>query len=66
MLRTLGCLFELTESGKFPAGQHEGENLTFLEDGDKVVMTARTAGGAVSLGTLRGQLLAPSDSRTTL
>ncbi|KAF4215540.1 hypothetical protein CNMCM6457_005860 [Aspergillus fumigatiaffinis] len=59
ILRTLGCLFELTESGKIPAGQREGSKLIFLEDGDEVVMTAMAAGGTVNLGTLRGQLQAP-------
>ncbi|KAH6884446.1 putative 2-hydroxyhepta-2,4-diene-1,7-dioate isomerase [Thelonectria olida] len=65
-LRTLGCLFELTEAGKVPAGQFEGSELVFLEDGDEVVMTASAAGGAIKLGTLHGQLLAPRDSRTVL
>ncbi|KAJ6151373.1 hypothetical protein N7470_007967 [Penicillium chermesinum] len=57
-LRTLGCLFELTEAGKIPAGQREGSKLAFLEDGDEVVMTAMAAGATVNLGTLRGQLQA--------
>ena len=47
---------ELTESGRICAAQREGSKLTFLEDGDEVVMTAIAAGGTVNLGTLRGQL----------
>ncbi|EKJ79081.1 hypothetical protein FPSE_00682 [Fusarium pseudograminearum CS3096] len=61
--RTLGCLFELTEGGKKPANQGADDALIFLQDGDEVVISAWAKGCSLGLGSLGGQLLAPSKDR---
>lgn len=58
-LRTLGCLFELTEGGKIAIQGSEGEGLTWLEDGDEVSMTVTAGEDGIGLGTLRSRLVGP-------
>ncbi|KAH8683788.1 putative 2-hydroxyhepta-2,4-diene-1,7-dioate isomerase [Ilyonectria robusta] len=58
-LRTLGCLFELTEGGKIAIQGSEGEQLTWLEDGDEVSMTVKAGDDGIGLGTLRSRLVGP-------
>jgi fumarylacetoacetase len=52
-----GSLLELTRNGAEPLRLRDGSERTFLEDGDTVVLTART--GTLSLGDVEGRI-APS------
>ncbi len=54
-----GCLLELTWRGQEPISLSTGERRTFLEDGDRVVMTgwAQGAGFRVGFGEVSGRLL---------
>jgi fumarylacetoacetase len=48
---SVGSLLELTRGGKQPIALPNGEQRTFLQDGDEVVMTARAAAaGQVGIG----------------
>ena len=56
-----GSLLELSEGGKRPIALPSGENRTFLEDGDEIVMTAHgEAAGArtIGFGECRGRVVA--------
>ena len=56
---SFGSLLELAWSGKNPIELPNGENRTFLEDGDTVIMTgyARGDGFRVGFGEVRGTIL---------
>jgi fumarylacetoacetase len=56
---SLGCLLELTEGGKMPLALPDGQQRTFLEDGDRVTMTAWCQGDdyRVGFGEVTGKLL---------
>jgi fumarylacetoacetase len=51
-----GSLIELTWGGRDPLAV-AGEQRTFLQDGDTVILRGATADGRVSLGEVRGQIL---------
>lgn len=53
-----GSLLELTRNGADPLRLRDGSERTFLEDGDTVVLTART--GTLSLGEVEGRVLPPA------
>ena len=56
-----GCLLELTWRGKEPLVLPSGEERSFLEDGDEVVMTGfceRPGAARIGLGECRGTILA--------
>lgn len=60
---TLGCLFELTEGGRKPFELPSGRKLSWLEDGDEVILTgwARGKGGKrIGFGEAAGRVL-PSE-----
>ena len=57
----LGSLLEISQGGKAPLTLANGEQRSFLEDGDELMLSARcTAPGAVPIGfgSCRGQVLA--------
>lgn len=63
-----GCLLELTWRGQEPLSLSTGERRTFLEDGDRVVMTgwAQGDGFRVGFGEVSGRLLpAANHQRST-
>ena len=54
-----GSLIELTWNGAEPLRLRDGSRRTFLEDGDEVVLSGRTAGaGGFELGEVKGTILA--------
>ena len=54
-----GSLIELTWNGGEPLRLRDGSRRTFLEDGDEVVLSGRTAGaGGFELGEVKGTILA--------
>ncbi|KAM0490443.1 hypothetical protein ACHAP8_011546 [Fusarium lateritium] len=61
-LRTLGCLFELTDGGKKPAATSQEEPLFYLKDGDEVQLDVWNSARTLGFGNLRGQLLGPRSS----
>ncbi len=61
-----GCLLELTEGGKTPLELPGGELRRFLEDGDRVTLTAWSQGDGyrIGFGEVTSKLLpAPTESR---
>ncbi|KXJ86991.1 putative 2-hydroxyhepta-2,4-diene-1,7-dioate isomerase [Microdochium bolleyi] len=56
-LRTLGCLLELTEGGRVPAGSSKDAELRFLEDGDVVAMSVWDSARTFGLAPLSSPLL---------
>lgn len=55
-----GCLLELTEGGRAPLTLSSGEQRSFLEDGDQVLMTgfcSREGYRRIGLGECTGQIL---------
>ncbi|KAH7139962.1 putative 2-hydroxyhepta-2,4-diene-1,7-dioate isomerase [Dactylonectria estremocensis] len=58
-LRTLGCLFELTEGGRIATEGVKGDKLTWLQDEDEVSMTVIAGEDGIGLGTMRGRLVGP-------
>jgi fumarylacetoacetase len=50
-----GSLLELTRNGAEPLRLRDGSERSFLEDGDRVVLTART--GTLSLGEVTGRVV---------
>ncbi|MFL9941679.1 fumarylacetoacetate hydrolase family protein [Paraburkholderia graminis] len=56
-----GSLLELTEGGKKPIGLASGEERTFLEDGDTLILRGwceRPGAARIGLGEVRGTVLA--------
>ena len=51
-----GCLLELSWNGSEPITLDDGSTRAWLEDGDEVVISA--AGGSVTLGEVRGRVVA--------
>jgi fumarylacetoacetase len=54
-----GCLLELTWGGRQPVTLPGGSQLTWLDDGDEVVLTATAPGalgGRIALGEVRGRV----------
>jgi fumarylacetoacetase len=54
-----GCLLELSWGGREPLPLAGGGELTYLRDGDELVITASAAavgGGRLSLGEVRGRI----------
>lgn len=56
---SLGCLLELTSGGKQPSSLANGETRRFLEDGDRVTMTAwcQADDHRIGFGEVNGRLL---------
>jgi fumarylacetoacetase len=56
---SLGCLLELSWGGRDVIALAEGDERTFLEDGDTVVIRAlgERDGVRISFGEVRGQVL---------
>jgi fumarylacetoacetase len=55
-----GCLLELTWRGNEPVRLPDGEQRTFLEDGDEVILTGycvREGFARIGLGSCRGVIL---------
>jgi len=55
-----GCLLELTQSGRAPLTLSSGEQRTFLEDGDEVIMYGfcwREGYKRIGLGECTGQVV---------
>jgi fumarylacetoacetase len=58
--RQRGCLLELSWGGQEPLTLADGRQLSYLRDGDEVVMTASApavGGGRLELGEVRGRVL---------
>jgi fumarylacetoacetase len=55
---TYGSLIELTWGGRDPLELPGGERRTFLQDGDTVALRGAAGGGLVSLGEVRGTVVA--------
>jgi fumarylacetoacetase len=65
---SLGCLLEQTLNGKDPINIEDGEQRTWLEDGDSVTLrgyAGNAESGRVGFGDCCGQLLAADDIDTT-
>jgi len=56
---SLGCLLERTAGGKTPLVLPSGEHRSFLQDGDRVTMTAWCRGESyrIGFGEVTGKLL---------
>ncbi len=59
---SLGCLLEITKNGKEPLNLPGGENRTYLQDGDTMILTgwAQGEGYRVGFGEVRTKILPPS------
>ncbi|CZR66497.1 related to Fumarylacetoacetase [Phialocephala subalpina] len=61
-ISSLGCLHEMTTAGTKPFLMSNGDAVTWLEDGDEVVMTGRVVrsdGSIIGFGECRGVLESP-------
>jgi fumarylacetoacetase len=61
-ISSLGCLYETTAAGTKPFLMSNGDAVTWLEDGDEVVMTGRVVqpnGSLIGFGECRGVLEGP-------
>jgi fumarylacetoacetase len=60
----LGCLHELTEGGRKPVDLQQDFTLTWLEDGDEIIMEGWAGQGSakIGFGEVRGKIL-PAEYR---